>query len=46
MNFWGITGTNGKTTTTWIFAEFLNATPGRKCGYVTTVEVNTGSRQF
>ena len=45
MNFWGITGTNGKTTTTWIFAEFLNATPGRKCGYVTTVEVNTGSRQ-
>ena len=46
MNCWGITGTNGKTTTTWIFAEFLNATPGRKCGYVTTVEVNTGSRQF
>ena len=46
MNFWGITGTNGKTTTTWIFAEVLNATPGRKCGYVTTVEVNTGSRQF
>ena len=46
MNFWGITGTNGKTTTTWIFAELLNATPGRKCGYVTTVEVNTGSRQF
>ena len=46
MNYWGITGTNGKTTTTWIFAEFLNATPGRKCGYVTTVEVNTGSRQF
>ena len=46
MNFWGITGTNGKTTTTWIFAEILNATPGRKCGYVTTVEVNTGSRQF
>ena len=46
MNFWGITGTNGKTTTTWIFAEFVNACPGRKCGYVTTVEVNTGSRQF
>ena len=46
MNFWGVTGTNGKTTTTWIFAEFLNAVQGRKCGYVTTVEVNTGSRQF
>ena len=24
MRFWGVTGTNGKTTTTWIFAEFLN----------------------
>ena len=46
MKFWGITGTNGKTTSVWIFAEFLNATPGRKCGYVTTVEVNTGSRRF
>jgi len=46
MNFWGITGTNGKTTTTWIFAEFLNAYAGRKCGYVTTVEANTGTRRF
>ena len=46
MNFWGITGTNGKTTTTWITAEFLNAQSGRKCGYVTTVEVNTGTRRF
>ena len=46
MRFWGITGTNGKTTTTWITAEFINAAKDRKCGYVTTVEVNTGSRQF
>ena len=46
MKFWGITGTNGKTTTTWIVAEFINAEPGRKCGYVTTVEANTGARQF
>ena len=46
MRFWGITGTNGKTTTTWITAEFINAQPGRKCGYITTVEVNTGSRRF
>ena len=46
MKFWGITGTNGKTTTTWIAAAFINAAPGRKCGYVTTVEVNTGTRQF
>ena len=46
MRFWGVTGTNGKTTTTWIMAEFINADPARKCGYVTTVEVNTGARQF
>ena len=46
MRFWGITGTNGKTTTTWIAAEFINADPSRKCGYVTTVEVNTGTRRF
>ena len=46
MRHWAITGTNGKTTTTWIFAEFVNALAGRKCGYVTTVEVNTLSRQF
>ena len=46
MNFYGITGTNGKTTTTWIFAEFANAAPGRKCGYVTTVEVFDGARRF
>jgi UDP-N-acetylmuramyl tripeptide synthase len=37
MKFWGITGTNGKTTTTWIFAEFVNAAASRKCGYITTV---------
>ena len=46
MRFWGVTGTNGKTTVTWILAEFLNADPARRCGYVTTVEVNTGSRRF
>ena len=46
MRFWGITGTNGKTTTTWITAAFINAAKDRKCGYVTTVEVNTGARQF
>ena len=46
MKFWGVTGTNGKTTTTWIAAAFINAAKDRKCGYVTTVEVNTGTRQF
>ena len=42
MRFWGITGTNGKTTTAWIFAEFVGAAPGRRCGYITTVEVFDG----
>ena len=46
MKFWGITGTNGKTTTTWIFAEFVNACPGRKCGYITTVEVFDGQDRY
>ena len=45
MNIWGITGTNGKTTTTWVLAEFLRAA-GRRCGYVTTVEVDVGGRKF
>ena len=43
MRAWGITGTNGKTTTTWILAEFLGADPSRKVGYVTTVEVFDGA---
>ena len=46
MRIWGVTGTNGKTTTTWIAAAFINADPTRKCGYVTTVEANTGARRF
>ena len=46
MNYWGITGTNGKTTCTWIFAEFLNACEGRKCGYITTVEVYDGKDRY
>ena len=46
MRTWGITGTNGKTTTTWILAEFLGADPRRKVGYVTTVEVFDGARRF
>ena len=40
MRVWGITGTNGKTTTTWILSEFL------KSAYVTTVEVDTLERKF
>ena len=46
MRFWGITGTNGKTTTAWVFAEFVNAAVGRKCGYITTVEAFDGVRHF
>ena len=46
MRFWGITGTNGKTTTTWITAAFIDAMPDRKCGYVTTVEVFDGAKRF
>lgn len=40
MRKWGITGTNGKTTVTWILAEFLQG------AYITTVEVNTLKRKF
>ena len=46
LKFWGITGTNGKTTSVWIFAEFLNAVPERKCGYITTVEVFDGKDRY
>ena len=46
MKVWGITGTNGKTTCTWIFAEFRNACPGRTCGYLTTVEVFDGKDRY
>ena len=46
MRFWGVTGTNGKTTTTWIAAAFIDAAEGRKCGYVTTVEVFDGKDRY
>ena len=46
MKVWGITGTNGKTTTAWILAAFLDADPARKTGYVTTVEVYDGAQRF
>jgi len=46
MRFWGVTGTNGKTTTAWVFAAFVDACAGRKCGYITTVEAYDGARRF
>ena len=41
MRVFGVTGTNGKTTTAWILREILGGG-----GLVTTVEVDTGSRRF
>ena len=46
MRIWGITGTNGKTTTAWILAEFMRADPARKCALITTVETDTLSRRL
>ena len=46
MRLWGVTGTNGKTTTAWIAAEFVNAGPGLRVGYITTVEAFDGARRF
>ena len=46
MRFWGITGTNGKTTCTWVLAKFIDSVPGRKCGYITTVEVFDGRERY
>ena len=44
MNVWGVTGTNGKTTTAWVLGELLGGED--RCGHVTTVEVWTGRRHF
>ena len=46
MRTWGITGTNGKTTTTWILAAFLEADKSRRAGYITTVEAFDGKSSF
>lgn len=37
----GVTGTNGKTTTAWMVRHLLNAT-GRRCGLISTIEVDVG----
>jgi len=51
MRVFGITGTNGKTTTTWILGKFLEEGSRRagrasRSGLVTTVLVDTGTRRF
>ena len=38
----GVTGTNGKTTTTWLIRSILQAA-GRRCGVLGTIEYNDGS---
>ena len=43
MDVYGITGTNGKTTTAWLLRELLRA-GGRTPGLLTTVQVEYGGR--
>lgn len=44
LRVWGVTGTNGKTTTTWILGKFLEALPRRHAGLLTTVRTVVGRR--
>lgn len=44
LRVWGVTGTNGKTTTTWILGKFLEALPRRHVGLLTTVRTVIGRR--
>ena len=43
MKVLGITGTNGKTTTTFLLRHFLNAS-GKRCGLIGTCEIDDGER--
>ena len=43
LKVYGITGTNGKTTTAWLLSEFLKAS-GQATGLLTTVQVAYGPR--
>ena len=45
MDVFGITGTNGKTTTAWLLRELLRA-GGRNPGLLTTVQVEYGGRSI
>jgi UDP-N-acetylmuramoyl-L-alanyl-D-glutamate--2,6-diaminopimelate ligase len=44
LNLVGVTGTNGKTTSTWLIQQLLNRA-GIKCGLIGTVQVDDGGRQ-
>lgn len=41
LDLFGVTGTNGKTTSVWLLAHILNAC-GRPCGLISTVEIRDG----
>lgn len=45
LHVYGITGTNGKTTTAWLLREMLRA-GGRNPGLLTTVKVEYGGREI
>ncbi|MGN6726002.1 MAG: UDP-N-acetylmuramoyl-L-alanyl-D-glutamate--2,6-diaminopimelate ligase [Tepidisphaeraceae bacterium] len=45
MKVIGVTGTNGKTTTTYLIREILNAARHR-CGMIGTVEIDDGDSRF
>lgn len=45
LNVIGVTGTNGKTTITWML-EHIFTQAGLKCGSIGTVKVNTGGHSF
>jgi UDP-N-acetylmuramoyl-L-alanyl-D-glutamate--2,6-diaminopimelate ligase len=45
LSVFGVTGTNGKTTVTYLIRHILQHV-GRKCGMIGTVEVDDGARQI
>ena len=45
MKVIGVTGTNGKTTSTYLIREILNAA-NHRCGMIGTVEIDDGDRRF
>ncbi len=46
MTMIGVTGTNGKTTTTFLIKQMLEADPKNKAGLIGTVEYAIGSEKF
>ena len=46
MRFYGITGTNGKTTSAYLLRNILRKDPARKVGMVGTIVYDTGGREI